>query len=92
MGFLFLLILTTAFFITFLLSETVPSGQCYLNFHIGLIAQCTMCLFVCLKQTPPLYVFKILLPLDEVIVSRAVFGVIYGSDGRADGNAFGAAK
>ena len=30
------------------------------------------------------------LPLDEAIASRAVFVIVSGSDGRADGNAFGA--
>ena len=34
--------------------------------------------------------FCLFLPLDEAIASRAVFVIVSGSDGRTDGNAFGA--
>ena len=34
----------------------------------------------------------VLLPLDEAIAYRAVFVIVSGSDGRADGKAFEAAK
>ena len=76
--------------------QLIPIMSAYGKFvrRIGDLRRTILGLFlVCYNIIPPndaLVRFIQFLPLDEAIASRAVFVIVSGSDGRTDGNAFGA--